>query len=291
MRFSLILENQAGERIRMTNTANQYMISNIDGLYPPAGTVSTTPYAGMDGSYFHNAFIEKRNLVLYFSMRGTEIELHRQALYRVVKTGRYIKVYYQTVGIDVYTEGYVENCIVKNFGEPTNGQISIICPDPYWYSTKSIYATSQMITGAFHFPFPESDDPFPLGQYNTDKAVTIFNSGEEVGFTILLEAETGENVPNPAVRSPVVYDVDTDAYLQLNMDMQPGDKITITTKQGAKSIQLTRNGITSNIMNCLSAGSTWLMLREGRSRFALRASGYTSYLTATFIHTDAFLGV
>lgn len=291
MRFSLILENQAGERIRMTTTANQYMISKIDGLYPPAGTISTTPYAGMDGSYFHNAFIEKRNLVLSFCMRGTNIELHRQALYRVVKTARYIKVYYRTVGIDVYTEGYVETCTVTNFGELTNGQISILCPDPYWYSTKSIYATSQTIIGAFHFPFPESDDPFPLGQYSTDKTLTIFNSGEAVGFTILLEAETGENVPNPAVRSPVVYDLYTDAYLQLNIDMQPGDKIAITTKQGAKTIQLTRNGVTFNIINCLSAGSTWLTLREGRNRFALRASGYTTQLTATIVHTDAYLGV
>ena len=62
MRFTLILENAAGDRIDMTKTANQYMISKIDGLYPPAGTISTTPYAGMNGSYLNNAFIEKRNL-------------------------------------------------------------------------------------------------------------------------------------------------------------------------------------------------------------------------------------
>ena len=43
MRFTLILENAAGDRIDMTKTANQYMISKIDGLYPPAGTISTTP--------------------------------------------------------------------------------------------------------------------------------------------------------------------------------------------------------------------------------------------------------
>ena len=56
MRFTLILENAAGDRIDMTKTANQYMISKIDGLYPPAGTISTTPYAGMNGSYLNNAF-------------------------------------------------------------------------------------------------------------------------------------------------------------------------------------------------------------------------------------------
>lgn len=62
MKFTLILENETGEQINMTATANKYMTSEIDGLYPPAGTISTSTYAGMDGSYLNNAFIEKRNL-------------------------------------------------------------------------------------------------------------------------------------------------------------------------------------------------------------------------------------
>ncbi len=52
MYFSLILENSAGDQIDMTATANQYMTSKIEGLSPPPGTISTSSYAGMDGSYF-----------------------------------------------------------------------------------------------------------------------------------------------------------------------------------------------------------------------------------------------
>ncbi|MBO5369037.1 MAG: phage tail family protein, partial [Clostridia bacterium] len=107
MFFTLILENSSGDRIDMTTTANQYMTSKISGLHPPPGTVSTSSYAGMDGSYLNNAFIEKRNLVISFEMRGIELEKRRHALYRVVKPSRYIKVFYKTAGIDVYTEGYV----------------------------------------------------------------------------------------------------------------------------------------------------------------------------------------
>ena len=50
MFFSLILENAAGDKIDMTATANQYMTSQIEGLSPPPGTISTSSYAGMDGS-------------------------------------------------------------------------------------------------------------------------------------------------------------------------------------------------------------------------------------------------
>jgi len=51
MFFSLILENAAREQIDMTATANQYMTSQIEGLNPPPGTISTSSYAGMDGRY------------------------------------------------------------------------------------------------------------------------------------------------------------------------------------------------------------------------------------------------
>ena len=113
MFFNLILENENGDQINMTATANNFMTSKIEGLNPPAGTVSTSSYAGMDGSYLNNAFIEKRNVVIHFEMRGIDIEKRRHQLYRVVKPSRFIKIYYKTSGIDVYATGYVEQA--ENF--------------------------------------------------------------------------------------------------------------------------------------------------------------------------------
>ena len=115
MYFSLVLENENGERLDMTTTANQYITSKIEGLNPPAGTISTSSYAGMNGSYLNNAFIEKRNVVISFAMRGIGIEKRRHQLYHVVKPSRYIKIWYKTANIDVYAEGYVETCEVSNF--------------------------------------------------------------------------------------------------------------------------------------------------------------------------------
>ncbi len=130
MFFSLILENSAGDQIDMTATANQYMTSKIEGLSPPPGTISTSGYAGMDGSYLNNAFIEKRNVVIHFEMRGVGLEARRHQLYKVVKPSRYIKVCYAT-GIDVFAEGYVETCEVNNFEMLTTGQISILCAEDF----------------------------------------------------------------------------------------------------------------------------------------------------------------
>ena len=41
MHFTLILENENGEQVNLSTTANQYMTSKIEGLNPPAGTIST----------------------------------------------------------------------------------------------------------------------------------------------------------------------------------------------------------------------------------------------------------
>ena len=154
--MKLILENETGQQIDFS-TANQFIFSKIEGLNPPESTISTSSYAGMDGSYLNNAFIEKRNIVISFEMRGYGIEKRRHELYKVVKPSRYIKIYYRTSNIDVYTEGYVETCEVSNFEELTNGQISIICPDPYWYSNSETIASYSLILGGFSFPFPKSD--------------------------------------------------------------------------------------------------------------------------------------
>lgn len=152
MFYSFILENENGDKIDLSKTANQFIFSSIEGLNPPAGTISTSSYAGMDGSYLNNAFIEKRNVVISFSMRGIGIENRRHKLYKIVKPSQYIKIYYSTVNINVYAEGYVKTCEISNFEQTITGQISIICPDIYWYSTSVQIAEYSQIIGAFHFP-------------------------------------------------------------------------------------------------------------------------------------------
>ena len=283
MFFTLILQNENGEQIDMTATANRYMTSKISGLHPPPGTVSTSSYAGMDGSYLNNAFIEKRNVVIPFEMRGFDVELRRHELYRVVKPSRYIKIYYSTKNISVYAEGIVETCEVENFEKLTSGQISILCPDIYWYSTETQIAEYSRVKGAFHFVCPDNDDPFPIGVYNTQDMMTINNSGDEVGFTLEISGGPAKN--------PTVYNALTNEYMQISGDIQKGDVITITTKTGNKTVLLKREGVVTNIINRLVSGSTWLNLKAGENKFYVRASEGLSSLKVRLIHRNAYLGV
>ena len=283
MFYTLILENETGQKIDLSKTANRYMFSKIKGLNPPTGTVSTSSYAGMNGSYLNNAFIEKRNVVILFEMRGFDVELRRHELYRVVKPSRYIKIYYSTKTISVYAEGIVETCEVENFEKMTNGQISILCPDIYWYSTETQIAEYSRVRGAFHFVCPDNDDPFPIGVYNTQDIMTINNSGDEVGFTLEISGGPAKN--------PTIYNALTDEYMQISGDIQKGDVITTTTKTGNKTVLLKREGVVTNIINRLVSGSTWLNLKAGENKFYVRASEGLSSLKVRLIHRNAYLGV
>lgn len=283
MRFTLILENETGQQIDLSQTANRFLFSKIEGLNPPAGTISTSSYAGMDGSYLNNAFIEKRNVVIPFEMRGLGVEKRRHELYKVVKPSRYIKIYYITKNISVYAEGIVETCEMENFEQLTKGQISILCPDIHWYSTETQIAEYSQILGVFHFIFPDDDEPFPLGKYNTKNMMTVVNDGDDVGFTLEISGGPATN--------PTLYNAETDEYMQIQGEILEGDKITITTKTGNKTVTLEREGVVTNIINRLVSGSTWLILRTGENKFYLRASGGISNLKVRLIHRNAYLGV
>jgi hypothetical protein len=283
MSYCLTLENETGQQIDLSKTANRFMFSKIEGLNPPAGTISTSSYAGMDGSYLNNAFIEKRNVVIPFEMRGLAIEKRRHELYKVVKPSRYIKIYYSTKNISVYAEGIVETCEMENFEMLTKGQISIVCPDIYWYSTETQIAEYSRITGAFHFIFPDNDEPFPIGKYNTQNIMTIVNDGDEVGLTLEISGGPAKN--------PTIYNAVTDEYMQILGEIKEGNVITISTKTGNKTVTLEREGVVTNIINRLVSGSTWLTLRPGENKFYVRASEGLSELKVRLIHRNAYLGV
>ena len=73
--------------------------------------------------------------------------------------------------------------------------------------------------------------------------------------------------------------------------LKDGDIITITTKTGNKTVTLEREGVTTNIINRLVSGSTWLTLKQGENKFYVRASEGLSSLKVRLIHRNAYLGV
>jgi len=84
----------------------------------------------------------------------------------------------------------------------------------------------------------------------------------------------------------------TAEYMEININMQMGDLIIITTEQGNKTVTLLRDGVRTNIFNLLSKNSTWLQLDIGGGVYVYEVgTGTTIDLDVTIKHYDLYEGV
>ena len=116
----------------------------------------------------------------------------------------------------------------------------------------------------------------------------ILKRGSKTSCKIVIEGNSSDEV---SAVNPTVYNADTGEYMQIQGEILNGDIVTITTKTGNKTVMLEREGVTTNIINRLVSGSTWLTLYEGENNFYLRASEGLTNLKVKIIHTNAYLGV
>ncbi len=283
MRFRLILENEEGLQMDMTDSSQGCMVSEIDGLYPPTSTLATASFAGANGSLLTSAYVEKRNLVISFHIRGPFLERSRQALYQVVQTGCYVKVYYQSPNRDVFSEGYVETCSVSHFTTEVQGQISILCPFPYWQDTECHTYTSEQIDSATH-------------------QIVMENQGAKVGIVAQVQSSFGEGSEFPDQYTPFLLQI-TNEYnnetftlrYHTECNLSQCASIILNTKSGEKSIvKYDKDGdVEASLMPYVDLSSTWLSLPSGVTSTLLFTfnEGGADYVSVQIVHRNLWLGV
>ena len=179
---SITFTNYLGNSIRLDLNDPEksgFIVKSVSGLGPVNANISTCEYALTDGTFFNSARINQRNIVLgllFYETTEESIEDIRHKSYRYFSVKKPITIIVETDKRAVQSTGYVESNEPDIFSSQEGAQISIICPDPYWYSTAPQYSYYSQIMGSFCFPFPKSDAAFPLGAYSEDEIVTIKNN-------------------------------------------------------------------------------------------------------------------
>ena len=152
-------------------------------------------------------------------------------------------------------------------------------------ATKESSTEFSNIENMFTFPFAIEEAGVPFSYIALGEQKTIINGGDvETGVVIRLNALG-------TVKNPKIYNVDTIDRMILNVTMQAGDEITINTRKKEKSITLLRDGVTTNIVGRLEAGSTWFNLLPGDNVFTYEADELPENLQCTFIINNQFEGV
>ena len=281
--YELIAQNKYGEQLKMTNNP-RYVITDVDGLYPPEGTINTTQVANTDGSVFNSSRINDRVITITMAINAPA-EANRILLYRYFKTKYPVRLYYKNGTRDVYIDGYVSKFSVEYFEKKQTAQIEITCPMALFRATKESSTEFSNIENMFTFPFAIEEAGVPFSYIALGEQKTIINGGDvETGVVIRLNALG-------TVKNPKIYNVDTIDRMILNVTMQAGDEITINTRKKEKSITLLRDGVTTNIVGRLEAGSTWFTLLPGDNVFTYEAGELPENLQCTFIINNQFEGV
>lgn len=293
MIYSIVVTNYLGDRIKLElgkPDVSGFLIKSITGLGPAKANVNTTEVSTNDGSLFNSARLSQRNIVLDMvfinTVYGESIEDLRQKSYKYFPLKKSVELTIETDNRYVKTTGYVESNEPNIFSPQEGTQISIICPDPYFYSAgedgnnvTNFYSIDPM----FEFPFSNEslDEPllvFGEIQIKTEGVIT-YHGDSEIGVMIYIHAigpATNINIYNTETRE--VMRINTEKISSLTgKGIVASDDIVINTAKGEKSITLIREGVSYNILNCLDKNTDWFTLAKGDNIFAFTAdSGVTN---------------
>lgn len=300
---SITVTNYLGDSITIELTRPEksgFVILGIEGLGPAEANINTTEAPTIDGSRFNSSRVTQRNIALTVLFQKTDnesIEDIRLKSYKYFPIKKRLTFHIETDNRTVETEGYVETNEPTIFSQNEGASISIICPDPYFYSVVNNETVFSGIVPLFEFPFENNDPVIPLIEVgaieNKREKNVIYHGDAEVGITITIHA-IGEAsdimIYNTGTREKM--SIDTDKLAQITgKGITDGDTITICTVQGKKRATLLRDGRETNILNCIVRGCDWFTLAKGDNIFAYVAETGVLNLEFTISNRIVYEGV
>ena len=215
------------------------------------------------------------------------IEDVRQLSYKYFPIKKKLTLLIETDNRSAEIDGYTESNEPDIFSKDEGSDVSIVCPNPFFYSAGEDGINTTIFYGVeplFEFPFSNEslyECLLEMGEIQNQMEKTVVYSGDaEIGVTITIHA-IGE------ARNITIYNTGTREIMRIDTDKMKaftgsgivaGDEITICTVKGKKSITLLRNGKTINILNCLDKAADWFQLAKGDNVFAYTAEEGSSNL-------------
>lgn len=299
---ALTITNYLGESLKIVLTEDTpdsgLIILGMEGLGASSANINTTSMAAIDGSMYNSARVEERNIVLSLLLTfAPQIEDSRQRTYKYFPIKREVELLFETDNRALKIRGYVESNEPDIFSDQETIQISIICPDPFFYSSNRESTVFSGIEPLFEFIFSNESLTEPLLEFSsienqTEK--TVYYSGDaDVGVIITIHAVgDAKNITIYNVRTRESMRIDTEKIKILTGEgIHNGDDIIINANRGQKGVELLRNGKYTNILNCLDKNSDWFRITKGDNIFAYVAESGSENLYFIIDHDIIYEGI
>lgn len=298
---TVTVTNNRGESIKLELRRPEksgLAVSNITGLGPGDATIATSDSSSLDGATFNGARKSTRNIVFSLIFYGEgSIEEKRHATYKYFPIKKKVTLKFETDIRTCIIEGYVESNEPEIFSSLSGCDISIICPNPYFYAPDLQTSTFYSIDPEFEFEFSNESLTESLLQVSTinhdSERLISYVGDEDAGLLINMYFSGGcVNPKISKIMSGEVFGIDTEkVQLVTGSPIAIGDRILISTESGNKYARLIRDGETYNILNCVTKDSSWITIQNGDNLFAYLADSGRDNMSVTLQNKILYEGV
>lgn len=290
----IIFTNSRGKSIEFGRN-DPYILTSVDGLGDVTAINATQKSSYQDGTTLVNSSLEERFITLQVSMYAldiSEISMERQKLSSVFNPklgegmlqyiyGDEIKVIHAVADhVPIFPSGR-EN----RLGNHQVVMITLRCPNPYFRNVSDEKTEIAFWEPNFEFPLEIETDGIEMGIRSPSLIVNVLNDGHvDTGMLIKFKALG-------TLKNPSLVNVNTGEFFKINRTLTAGEVITVNTNSGKKRIESSLNGVTSNIFNNISFGSSFLQLEIGDNLFRYDADENLEALEVDIYHSPKFVGV
>lgn len=288
---SVTAVNFKGESIKMDlfhPESSGFIIIKIDGIGPGKATVTKNDSKVYDGGTITSARLPSRNIKMEIQFLWVNsIEDVRHKTYKYFPLKKPITLIFETDTRTVEIEGVVESNEPDIFSSEESTNISIICPDPYFYASGENARSRTEFSGIN--PLFEISSDTGYSNESLTEALTeisalyvqsergIMNYGEvDIGVVISIKplaiVKGILTISNITLGQNMSFDLNKIKTITEN-DFHLGDELVINTLRGKKSVTLVREGKNYNALSCIDTRTDWIYLTSGENTFTYYLNG------------------
>lgn len=285
----LTYTNERGESIVFSH-ASVYHLNEVNGISDVRNTIYTINSAGQDGDTYLGNRIESREIEIVGSIKERDkgrMQEYRRKLIRILNPQYAATLTYEygdfkrVIGCKTDSAPvFSRKAIFQDF------TVRLFCPHPFWRRENETRDDIATWYGCFEFPVQIPDETgWEIGTRKPSLIVNVYNDGD---------VQTGIRAEFRAlgvVENPSLLNVDTQEFIKLNITLEAGDVLSVSTGYGKKDVTLKRRGIVSNAFRYMDVDSTYLQLTEGDNLFRYDAESNLENLEVSIYHDDLYLGV
>lgn len=288
---SVTAVNFKGESIKMDlfhPESSGFIIIKIDGIGPGKATVTKNDSKVYDGGTITSARLPSRNIKMEIEFLWVNsIEDVRHKSYKYFPLKKPITLIFETDTRTVEIEGVVESNEPDIFSSEESTNISIICPDPYFYASGDNARSKTDFSGInpmFEIPSDTGYSNESLTDALTEISTVfvqsergIMNYGEvDIGVVISIKplaiVKGVLTISNITLGQNMSFDLNKIKTITEN-DFHIGDELVINTLRGKKSVTLVREGKNYNALSCIDTRTDWIHLTSGENTFTYYLDG------------------